>query len=132
MQRKILFITTIALTMCIFQSCIQVNKCEEQIAGVEKKYQDSIALYQDSIASLNKQLKKANEQIRILEFPSDQRFSIIQTLYNNHEYDSVRRKITELKSVFPNSKEIKDCDILLSQIETIESEKKQKKKDLKH
>lgn len=131
MQRKILFITTIALIMSIFQSCIQVNECEEQIAVVEKKYQDSIVFYQDSIASLNKQIKKANEQIRILEFPSDQRFYVIQTLYNNHEYDSVRQKITELRSVFPNSKEIKDCDILLSKIETIESEKKAEEERLK-
>ena len=131
MKKITLFLATIALTICILQSCNQVNNHAEQIARIEKKYQDSIILYQDSIISLNKQLQKANEQITTLEFPADQRFYIIQGLFNNQEYDSVKQKITELKAIFPNAKEIKECDVILSKIEKIEIAKKAEEERLK-
>lgn len=112
------------LLMGIMISCNQINDCTEQIANIEKKYQDSIS-------SLNIQLDKAIEQIKVLQFPADQRFYQIQVLFDKQDYDSVKTKISELKSVFPNAKEIKDCDNILSEIDALEIAKKAEAERLK-
>jgi hypothetical protein len=130
MQKGILTFLITILSIIILPSCTQ-NNCNEQLVEVEEKYRDSILSFQDSVASLNSQLQKAKERINVLEYPADQRLYNIQTLFDNHEYDSARIKIAELKTVFPNAKEIKDCDLILSKIESFEAAKKAEEERLK-
>ena len=79
-------------------SCDSKRETEAQIAKVEKKYQDSIAVLKDA-------LKEKQEQIDMLSYPSDQRLAKAKELLDAGELDKASEEISQLKKLFPNSQE---------------------------
>lgn len=105
-------------------SCDSKRETEAQIAKVEKKYQDSIAVLKDA-------LKEKQEQIDMLSYPSDQRLAKAKELLDAGELDKASEEISQLKKLFPNSQEASASSALVTKIGEIKEAKRKEEERIK-
>jgi len=88
--------------------------CAACSGGPSQKDIDSLNSKIDSIAKVSesqaKTIKTLRDSVSILVFPADQRLNEINTLVASADFSSARKKIAELKKVFPKSEEAKACE----------------------
>ena len=114
----------VTLLLLVLVSCTKQVDNSNQIADIEKKYQDSISV-------LKSKLEQANAQIDLLKFPADQRFNKAKSLLDSGELEKALSEIQQLKKLFPNSPEASYSESLVSKISNLKEAQKMEEERIK-
>lgn len=114
-MKKLYLLTSIAL---LFASCDN-NAIKQEIVQLKNQV-DSLVQVNNSQASL---IASMRDSITVLSYPADQRLSTINKLISDELFDKARLEISNLKKIFPNSKEASNIDQLLVKVNNLEKKK---------
>jgi hypothetical protein len=103
------------------------NKSEENYSELEKKYN----LLSDENEALKSKLTILTDSISMLKFSASDRLYQIKNLFSDNEFEKAKKQITELKMVFPLSKEIQETDKLEIAIAKKEEEQRKEEERIK-
>lgn len=99
--------------------------CAACTGGPSQKDIDNLNSKIDSITKVSESqsetIKSLRDSISILAFPADQRLNEINTLVASENFSAARKKIAELKKVFPKSEEANACADIESSISAKEA-----------
>lgn len=99
--------------------------CAACTNGPTQKDVDNLKHTIDSISNVSAKraetIKILRDSVEILSFPADQRLVEIDSLVASDNFDAARKKISNLKKVFPKSQEAKTCEAILASIEAKEA-----------
>lgn len=78
-----------------------------------------------------KVIQSLRDSISMLSFPADQRIAKINNLISSGNYVSAKQEISQLNSLFPESKEAKTTSALLERIDRLVAQKKMEEERIK-
>lgn len=99
--------------------------CAACTNGPTQKDVDNLKHTIDSISNVctkqTETIKTLRDSVEILSFPADQRLTEINSLVASDKFDAARKKISELKKVFPKSEEANACESIEASIDAKEA-----------
>lgn len=114
-MRKIILLIIAVFTL---MSCIETNESQ---SDYEKLRVQNI--------KLKKHIRRLNDSIAKLKFPAPDRVLVINELVYTNKLDSAKIQISQLKKLFPNSREAKNIDEVILLIQRKEEEKKRESEE---
>lgn len=119
-------------TISIITTCVSLlTACQPSIPADYEPLKNERDSLKEIIESLNTRIESLKDSVRIYSYPADQRLNHIKSLMQDQEYETARKEIKELKTVFPKSVEAGQCDGLLSTITSIEEKQKAEQERIK-